>query len=837
MAVVASLLISTVAFADEVEVDGDNATPVAPNPLAFGAEICLNSTPSKSVLLVVRATGHSGIGNNVFANGTTITWTPTTSAGLTATTVQSITPTNWTSQANQSLGAQTASSVTLTTAITGTLGAFSGTVSYQATGARASDGDSLSRNTVAIAVTGTVINCDDDPPILSLPDNITAEATSAAGAVVAYTATASDADPTNPDVTCAPASGSSFALGTTTINCSAEDAAGNVATGSFTVTVQDTTAPVLSGTPVDFTLEATGAGTIATFTSPTATDAVGPPNPAVTCTPASGSSFALGATTVSCSAFDYSGNQATSSFTITITDTTAPVLFLPDTVTAEATGPSGASVSYTASASDLVDGPTSPSCTPTSGSTFALGTTTVGCSATDLSGNEATGSFSVVVVDTTAPVISDTLENMTLEATGPSGAVASWTDPTASDLVSGSVVVTCVAGSLGNGDTFPLGVTTVTCTATDDAGNSASDDFTVTVQDTTPPSLSVPADQVVEATSAAGAITTFNVTATDAVDPSPLVSCDADSGDTFPLGATLVSCTATDVSGNEANGSFTITVVDTTPPVVTPPSDIMAEATGPSGAAVIYTNASALDIVDGLLATSCDPASGSTFGPGATTVTCSATDSAGNTGTAAFIITVVDTTAPVISVPANITVPGTSLSGATVSYIASASDVVDGIFAPTCSPVSGATFGYGTTTVNCSATDNAGNSATASFTVTVTFGRFGFYSPVDMGGTLNLIKGGQTVPLKFEVFAGPTEVTSTSLVGYFRYKEVTCGSIDIAGQDDIELVTSGNTVLRYDGTGGQFIQNWQTPKTTGKCYVATVGLTDGTTISAYFKTK
>ena len=106
-----------------------------------------------------------------------------------------------------------------------------------------------------------------------------------------------------------------------------------------------------------------------------------------------------------------------------------------------------------------------------------------------------------------------------------------------------------------------------------------------------------------------------------------------------------------------------------------------------------------------------------------------------------------------------------------------------------------------------------------------------------MNGVLNTIKGGQTVPLKFEVFAGTTELTSTSVVSFFRYKEVACGSLGAAGIDDIELVTSGGTVLRYDSTGGQFIQNWQTPKTTGTCYVATVGLTDGSSISAYFKTK
>ena len=436
-------------------------------------------------------------------------------------------------------------------------------------------------------------------------------------------------------------------------------------------------------------------------------------------------------------------------------------------------------------------------------------------------------------MDTTAPDVTAP-DNITTEATGPDGAVVSYSGESATDVVDGSVATSCVPAS---GSTFALGPNTVTCSAADSAGNTGTATFTITVVDTTPPALTLPADAVLEATGPTGATATFSASATDLVDGAVDITCDPSSGSTFALGETTVTCSATDEAGNLAQGDFTITVVDTTAPEVFAPADKTVEATGPLGAIVTYTGESATDIVDGAVATSCDPASGSTFALGATIVTCSATDDAGNTGSADFTITVADTTAPTIIVPANMTVAGTSPTGAIVSYIASASDVVDGIIAPSCSPASGSTFGYGTTTVTCSATDNAGNTSSASFTVTVTFGRFGFYSPVDMGGMLNVIKGGQTVPLKFEVFAGATELTSTSVVSYFKFKEVTYGSLDIAGQDDIELVTSGNTVLRYDGTAGQFIQNWQTPKTTGKYYVATVGLTDGATISAYFKTK
>jgi hypothetical protein len=80
---------------------------------------------------------------------------------------------------------------------------------------------------------------DTTPPILSLPGNLTVGATGPAGAVVTYTVTATDPDnsPSSLTLTCAPASGSTFPIGTTTVNCSAVDPAGNQAAGSFTVTV------------------------------------------------------------------------------------------------------------------------------------------------------------------------------------------------------------------------------------------------------------------------------------------------------------------------------------------------------------------------------------------------------------------------------------------------------------------------------------------------------------------------------------------------------------------------------------------------------------------------
>jgi hypothetical protein len=108
----------------------------------------------------------------------------------------------------------------------------------------------------------------------------------------------------------------------------------------------------------------------------------------------------------------------------------------------------------------------------------------------------------------------------------------------------------------------------------------------------------------------------------------------------------------------------------------------------------------------------------------------------------------------------------------------------------------------------------------------------GFYQPVDMG-KVNISKNGSTVPLKFEVFAGSTELTNINIVSTFIQKE----SCVTYTTDDIETYATGGTSLRYDTTGGQFIFNWQTPKIIGGCYKVTLTTQDGTSIFADFKLK
>jgi uncharacterized repeat protein (TIGR01451 family) len=179
-----------------------------------------------------------------------------------------------------------------------------------------------------------------------------------------------------------------------------------------------------------------------------------------------------------------------------------------------------------------------------------------------------TGHFStyaVVIVspipDTTPPVISDVPAPIVAEATSAAGAVVSFALPTALDDRDGALAVTCAPES---GSSFPLGITTVTCGATDAAGNSGSSSFTVTVQDTTPPALACPANQTASATSATGAAVSYPpASVSDAVDAAPAVTYSQASGTLFPIGTTTVIVTATDAAGNSSTCSFTVTI---TPP-------------------------------------------------------------------------------------------------------------------------------------------------------------------------------------------------------------------------------------------------------------------------------
>ena len=194
-------------------------------------------------------------------------------------------------------------------------------------------------------------------------------------------------------------------------------------------------------------------------------------------------------------------------------------------------------------------------------------------------------------------------------------------------------------------------------------------------------------------------------------------------------------------------------------------------------------------------------------------------------------------TPPVLDLPADIAVAPDGVAGASsVSWTATASDALDGPITPTCIPASGSAFPFGVTAVTCSATNSLGLTSSGSFTVTVgNLGWLGFYQPIDNNGVLNTVKGGSSVPVKFNVTAGDTLVTDPAIAAV-SWVSIPCP--DQSASDAIEqTVTSASSGLRWDAGSQQFIYNWRTPKTPGTCLQLQVTTSDNVVHTADFLLK
>jgi hypothetical protein len=264
----------------------------------------------------------------------------------------------------------------------------------------------------------------------------------------------------------------------------------------------------------------------------------------------------VGTTTVACTVADAANNERRGSFPVAVVDTLGPEMTLLGAPTAEATNERGAFVRARIHAADRVDGRVAATCSRRLPGAFPLGETTVTCSAEDESKNPTTQAFTIVVEDTTGPVLRLPAGRV-VEATGRTGATVDFT-VAATDRVSGPVKPTCTPPA----GPFPLATTTVTCSATDARNNASTGTFSITVRDTTAPSLPILRNLSVRSTSEAGARVSWFPTARDVVDRVVPLECRPARGSTFPAGTTTrVRCTATDRAGNRARPTFfTVTV-------------------------------------------------------------------------------------------------------------------------------------------------------------------------------------------------------------------------------------------------------------------------------------
>ncbi|ATB29455.1 ELWxxDGT repeat protein [Melittangium boletus] len=553
----------------------------------------------------------------------------------------------------------------------------------------------------------------DLPPQVTCPADVVEELSGPLTPVTWPHATVIDEDVASSELTYTPALGSLFPLGATRVTARVMDAAGQAASCSFGVTVRDTTPPTLTCPPTTYVEATSASGGQAFFESPRSWDVSGGWGMSYQ---GPGQLYPLGTRTFIAQAWDESGNTSSCTYDVVVRDTTPPTLKCPAAVTVEASEAGGAFVGYAAAtASDTVSAVT-VTYSQASGSRFPLGTTLVTATARDAAGNTSSCSIPVTVRDTRPPLVLCGGGAHAVEATSASGALVSSLPVSASDTV--SAVTLTYSPALGT--LFPLGTTEVTATARDAAGNTSTCSLALTVRDTTAPLLTCPADLLLEATSASGALADFAAHASDTVTLAPALLYSQAPGTRFPVGDTQVTVRARDEAGVlSAPCSFLVSVRDTTPPTLSCPARVTAEATSPTGALVTYAPATASDTVSAATV-SYGQASGTRFPLGTTPVMVWARDASGNRASCAFEVEVRDTTAPVLTCPSAIEVEALSTVGGPADFSVGATDAVtDSGLLLTYSHAPGSVFAFGTTPVTVSAQDAAGNTGTCSFSVTV----------------------------------------------------------------------------------------------------------------------
>src|SRR5205823_2288666 len=303
---------------------------------------------------------------------------------------------------------------------------------------------------------------------------------------------------------------------------------------------------------------------------------------------------------------------------------------------------------------------------------------------------------------------------------------------TASDNCSAANAIS-LSQSPTAGTRVGLGPHTITVTATDQAGNSATCTTTFTVTDTTAPTVSCPAPPNASADDDCQAVVPDvlgGVTVSDSCSPTNaiILSQSPAAGTLVGSGTTTITVTATDAAGNSATCTTTFRVTDNTAPTVICSAVPGASADTNCQAAVpnVLGGVSASDSCSptNAITLSQSPAAGALVGLGTNTITVTATDEAGNSGTCTTTFAVTDNTAPTVICSA---VPGAS---ADTNCQAAVPNVLGGVSASdSCSPTNaitlsqspaaGALVGLGTNTITVTATDEAGNSGTCTTTFAV----------------------------------------------------------------------------------------------------------------------
>ncbi|WP_298761379.1 hypothetical protein, partial [uncultured Psychroserpens sp.] len=498
---------------------------------------------------------------------------------------------------------------------------------------------------------------------------------------------------------------------TITRTWTATDDCGNTASEIQTISVEDNTPPTLT-IPNDISVECPESIDPSTTGNATATDTCG--NVTITFNDTSVTGCGNTQTiTRTWTATDDCGNATSDTQTISVVDTTAPTLTIPADTTVECTESTDPAATGNATAND-----TCGNVTITFNDTSVTGcgnteTITRTWTATDDCGNATSDTQTISVVDTTAPTLTIPAD-ITVECTESTDPAATG-NATATDTC-GNVTITFNDTSVtGCGNTETI---TRTWTATDDCGNATSDTQTISVVDTTAPTLTIPADITVECTESTDPAATGNATATDTCGNAIVTFNDVSvtgCGNTQTITRTW---TATDDCGNTTSDTQTISVVDTTAPILNIPNDISVECTESIDPANTG-NATATDTCGNATVTFADTSIAGCGNTQIITRTWMATDDCGNTTSDTQTISVIDTTAPTLNIPSDITQECTESTDPAATGNATATDTCGNATVTFSDTVVNACGSTQTITRTWTATDDCGNTTSDTQTISV----------------------------------------------------------------------------------------------------------------------
>lgn len=509
-------------------------------------------------------------------------------------------------------------------------------------------------------------------------------------------------------------------MGSDTITWTVTDASGNTATCKQIVLVKDTTRPVITNCTANITIsnDAGACGAVVNFATPMATDNCGASSDLVTM-PSQTSTLV----------FDTRGYYFTAPSDFTITGLHVPndassdpqnvmVMVLPS-VPAVYPGLSSYTSLLNWTGGFAGNGFIPVNIPVSAGQVIGI----LGTRGADVNSYSSTNNF-ITVNGTTIPITRLGTQNSIVSSPAPQGSF--WTELGSSNIsrvefsyVGNQVSVTQTAG-LPSGSTFPVGVSTVKFVAKDTSGNvSDTCSFTVTVNDTTKPTITC-GGNITQANDSGvcGATVALSIPTTSDICGVDTVYNDAPS--VFPIGATIVTWTVKDSSGNSATCTQTVTISDTTKPSITCPADL-----------TLYTNAfncgifeyhfdtaTATDNCGGVLVTS--PQQDQDFAVGTHMITWIATDASGNVDSCHQQLTVLDTIAPTAICKAG-TISLDTITTATelVSLINNSSTDNCNIFSYSAAPITFNCNNIGLNNITLTVTDTSGNIGTCVAVVTV----------------------------------------------------------------------------------------------------------------------